>query len=182
MKIHLETERFILREIMPEDENDFFEMDADPEVHLYIENKPVTSIEQIREVISLLQKQYKENGIARWAVIDKKSGEWLGWSGLRYYREPVNQQVNFYDLGYRLKRKHWGKGIATETSRAIIHYGFEHLGIDAMYATTDLENKASKHVLDKCGFRHVEIYEEEGKPIDWFRLTKEEWLALQEQK
>jgi ribosomal-protein-alanine N-acetyltransferase len=43
MKILIETERLILRELEDTDENDLFEMDSDPEVHLYIENNPVNS-------------------------------------------------------------------------------------------------------------------------------------------
>ncbi|HOU47306.1 MAG TPA: GNAT family N-acetyltransferase, partial [Chitinophagales bacterium] len=67
MKIIIETDRLILRELEYTDEMDLFEMDADPEVHLYIENKPVKSVEEITKAIELLKEQYQRNGIARWA-------------------------------------------------------------------------------------------------------------------
>ena len=75
MRILAETERLILRELEYTDEKDLFEMDSDPEVHLFIENNPVKSIDEITKVIEMLKKQYKENGIARWAVVDKLTNE-----------------------------------------------------------------------------------------------------------
>lgn len=111
MNIIIETERLILRKLEYADENDLFEMDADPAVHLYIENNPVKTIDEIQHTIKMLKQQYKENGIARWAVVDKLSNECVGWSGLKYFNQTVNNHRNFYDLGYRFKKKHWGKGL-----------------------------------------------------------------------
>ena len=130
MRILAETERLILRELEYTDENDLFEMDSDPEVHLFIENNPVKSIDEITKVIEMLKKQYQENGIARWAVIDKLTNECIGWAGLKYFDCPLNNHHNFYELGYRFKKKHWGKGFATESSIAILDYGFSNLNIE----------------------------------------------------
>ncbi|MEZ5054471.1 MAG: GNAT family N-acetyltransferase [Chitinophagales bacterium] len=94
-------------------------------VHLYIENNPVKSIDEITKVIKQLKEQYIKNGIARWAVVDKTTNECVGWSGLKYSNQTINNHTNFYDLGYRFKRKHWGKGFATESSIAILNYGLE---------------------------------------------------------
>ena len=110
MNILLETERLILRELEYTDKNDLFEMDSDPEVHLFIENNPVKSIDEITKVIEMLKKQYQENGIARWAVIDKLTNECIGWAGLKYFDQPLNNHHNFTNLVYRFKKKHWGKG------------------------------------------------------------------------
>ena len=152
MKVFAETERLILRELEYSDEMDLFEMDSDPEVHLFIENNPVKSIDEITKVIEMLKKQYKENGIARWAVIDKLTNECIGWSGLKYFNQPLNKHNNFYELGYRFKKKHWGKGFATESSNAILDYGFKNLNTDTIYAITDPKNLNSKKVLTKLGF------------------------------
>lgn len=92
----IETERLFLRELEYSDENDLFEMDSDPEVHLYIENNPVKSIDQIQKAIEMLKKQYQENGIARWAVVDKLTNECMGWSGLKYFDDPLNNHNDFY--------------------------------------------------------------------------------------
>ncbi len=173
MKILATTERLLLREISETDENDLFEMDSDPEVHLFIENSPVQSIEAIRAVINLLQTQYRENGIARWAVVDKATHECIGWCGLKYFEQTLNNHSNFYELGYRFKRKHWGKGYATESAKAVLDYGFEHLGIEVIFAITDPENLNSKKVLHKLGFVYQETFDYEGDLTDWFELKKQ---------
>jgi RimJ/RimL family protein N-acetyltransferase len=172
----LETERLYLRELDFQDELDLFEMDSDPDVHLYIENKPVTDISQITHIIGLLKKQYEDFGIARWAVIDKKSNECLGWCGLKYFNFPLNNHSNFYEHGYRFKKKHWGKGYATESSLAILNYGFENLQINSIYALTDPKNEKSIHVLDKLGFEFIELFDYEGDMCNWFELKKENFI------
>lgn len=175
IKPHIETKRFILRELDDLDEADLFEMDSDPEVHVYIENNPVKSMDEIRHAIVFLKKQYKENGIARWAVVDKVTDECVGWCGLKYFREPLNGHVHFYELGYRFKKKHWGKGYATETASAVVEYGFKHLAVDTIYAITHPDNVNSKHVLSKLGFHYVEQFDYDGDPTDWFELKRAGW-------
>lgn len=175
MGIYIETERLILRQLEYTDENDLFEMDSDPEVHLYIENNPVKSIAEIQNAIKMLKKQYEENGIARWAVIDKLTHECIGWSGLKYFRQPLNNHNNFYELGYRFKKKHWGKGFATESSIAILNFGFKHLNVEKIFAITDPKNINSKKVLTKLGFNFQETFDYEGDPTDWFELKKSTW-------
>ena len=150
-------------------------MDSDPEVHRYINNDPVSSIAQIRAVIKMLQQQYKDNGIARWAVVDKLSNECLGWCGLKYFTETANGHSNFYEHGYRFKQKHWGKGYATEASRAVLQYGFAHFGMETIYALTDIDNVTSKNVLKKLKFEHEGSFDFDGRPADWFVLHKEDW-------
>lgn len=175
MQEHIETERLILREFEYSDKNDLFEMDSDPKVHLYIENNPVKTIDEITKIIEILKKQYQEYGIARWAVVDKVTNECVGWSGLKYWSEPLNNHNNFYELGYRFKRKHWGKGFATESSMAILDYGFKNLNVDSIYAITDPENVNSKKVLTKLNFDFQETFDYNGDLTNWFELKKENW-------
>jgi ribosomal-protein-alanine N-acetyltransferase len=73
MQVFLETDRLIIREILPSDEVGMFELDSDPEVHKYLGNKPITNLEQARLNIEFIRQQYKDNGIGRWAVIEKES-------------------------------------------------------------------------------------------------------------
>ncbi|MDV7390491.1 GNAT family N-acetyltransferase, partial [Arthrospira platensis SPKY1] len=83
VKIFAETERLILREIMPSDIDGMFKLDSDPEVHKYLGNKPVTDRKQIINVINFIRKQYIDNGIGRWAIVDKKTNDFIGWTGLK---------------------------------------------------------------------------------------------------
>ena len=71
MKIFLETERFILREIIPTDVDGLFQLDSDPEVHRFLGKNPVSDKSQIVEAIHLIRQQYIDNGIGRWAISAK---------------------------------------------------------------------------------------------------------------
>ena len=82
MQIFIETDRLILREITADDAPAMFDLDSDPEVHRYLGNHPVLHIREIETIITHIRRQYAENGIGRWAVVDKETGEFAGWSGL----------------------------------------------------------------------------------------------------
>jgi ribosomal-protein-alanine N-acetyltransferase len=174
MKVFAETSRLLLREIVPSDKAGLFEMDSDPEVHRYLGNQPVTSLQQIEEVIVHIRRQYADYGIARWAVIEKSSNAFIGWAGLKFITEPINGHVEYYDLGYRFMRKHWGKGFASEAAGACVLYGFETLQLQMICAITDSGNHASKNVLRKNGFECTGTFDLEEVPHDWFQLGKVE--------
>lgn len=167
MTIHIKTPRFIIRDIVLEDEADMFEMDNDPEVHRYLGGKPIQTRAEIRDVINFVRKQYVDNGVGRWAVVDKANNEFLGWVGFKLMTDMVHGHVNHYDFGYRLKRSAWNKGVASEAGKASLEYGINVLGFRPVYAMTDVGNGASRHVLEKIGFRFVELFEYDGPQPSW---------------
>lgn len=148
----IETKRLILREIQPSDADALFELDSDPEVHRYLGNAPVKSREKILEIINFIRGQYDAFGIGRWAVVLKENKKFIGWAGLKYVDEPLDAFPYYYDLGYRLIRKYWGKGYATEASIALIDYAFHKLKIPCVYALIETGNLRSRRVLEKAGF------------------------------
>ncbi|RZJ98800.1 MAG: N-acetyltransferase [Flavobacterium sp.] len=178
MKIFIETERLVLREILPTDENGLFELDSNPNVHTHHGNNPVDNIEQIREVITMIRQQYIDNGIGRWAIIDKNTNAFIGWAGLKFVLEKTNNHINFYDLGYRLIEKYWRKGIATETTKATLKYAFNKLYLTEVYGMCDVGNIASKNVLEKTGLKYIETFDLEGIEHNWFKITKNEWTNM----
>lgn len=171
-KIFIETERLILREIIPEDAEAFFAMDSNPEVVKYVGMKPLTDISQSVAMIEAIRNQYTENAIGRWAAILKETGKLIGWSGLKLIKE-INNHQNIHDLGYRFTPEYWGKGYATETSVAVLNYGFNEMKLDIIYAYTDVENTVSNHVLEKLGFEQKNTFIDEGDNCFWFELKKE---------
>jgi len=173
MKIFAETERLILRELMPADAEGMFDMNNDPDVHRYLGNKPVTSIEQSIAEIEFIRKQYVEKGIGRWAVIEKTSGNFLGWSGLKLITETTNNHINYYDLGYRFIKRVWGKGYATETAMAVIDYGFTELKLNEIIGIADINNLGSIHVLEKVGLKRVSVFNYDGTKHVWMKIENQ---------
>lgn len=169
MKTSLETERLLLRELLPSDDQGMFALDSDPEVHKFLWSEPFTRIEQSREIIEYIRQQYADNGIGRWAAIEKSSGEFIGWTGLKLERN-VNGRDTFYDIGYRLRREFWGKGYATESTKAFIDFGFSKMKIKEINAYANETNLASRNALQKCGLKHTETFDHEGIVHCWYEI------------
>jgi RimJ/RimL family protein N-acetyltransferase len=171
MKIFAQTERLILRELLPTDDKGMFELDSDPEVHEYLGRKPVKTIEESRNLIAFIREQYNTNGIGRWAVIEKETQEFVGWAGLKLIREPINYHTNFYDLGYRFIRRYWGKGFATEAAKASLAYGFGQMQLKEIYGMAHIHNTASQQVLTKAGLQYLETFDYEGEQMHWYKIS-----------
>lgn len=176
MKIYAETERFILREIVPTDLDGLYELDSDPAVHTYLGSKPVTNKQQVAEAIHFIRQQYIYNGIGRWAIVNRTTNEFVGWSGLKFVTTEINNHINFYDLGYRLLQKYWGQGVATETAIATLDYAFNNLHVSEVYAMTDSNNIASQNVLKKTGFSFAETFYDDGNKLNWYKLDRNDFV------
>jgi len=175
MKIHIETERLILRDLEEYDAQGIFELDSDPKVHEYLGNIPIKTIKEAKSSIENIRQHYIENGVGRWALIDKKTKEFMGWAGLKYEQE-LRIGLKYYDLGYRLKSKFWGKGFATEAAAACLHYGFHKLALDEICAAVNIDNHASNQILKKIGLGFIETFEFKGIACNWYGIKKEEWV------
>lgn len=175
MKIFAETERLILREILPTDIEGMYELDSDPEVHKFLGNKPITDRSKIIAIINYVRQQYLDNGIGRWAIIEKQSNEFVGWAGLKLVQEQTNKHINYYDLGYRLIRKYWGQGIAAESASVSLNYGFEILKLSEIYAATHIENATSNKILSKLGLIFIETFKYDGEEHNWYKIEETEW-------
>lgn len=169
-RIFAETDRILLREITLEDAPAMFEMDADPEVHTYLGKSPIQNMDQTVRQIQYIRQQYIDYGIGRWAIVDKRSGEFVGWGGLKFRPDDVNGCINFYEVGYRLLRRFWGQGFATESTKATLKYASEEMKLNTVYAMANVENSASKNVLLKSGFTITGQLSHEGITCDWFEL------------
>ncbi len=169
MKAILETKRLILRPVTLNDAQDFFELDSNPNVHKYLGNNPVKSIDQSKAMIKDILAQYEKFGIGRFGVIEKITNKFLGWSGLKFERK-VRKEFNYYDLGYRLKEEFWGHGYATESAIASLKFGFKNLKLKEICAAADVNHIASNTILKKIGMQHSGTFTYEGDLCNWYSL------------
>ena len=164
--------------MLPSDAKGMFELDSNPIVHKYLGNKPVKTKQQAVDVIQFIRKQYKERGIGRWAAIEKSSGDFIGWSGLKLNldkKEELNGRRNFYDIGYRFIPRFWGKGYATESALAILDYGFNDLNIKTIFGAAEIDNIASNKILQKIGLQFINKFRFEDGIANWYELKKEDY-------
>jgi ribosomal-protein-alanine N-acetyltransferase len=160
-----ETDRLYLREMTPADAESAYELNLDPEVVQYTGDVAFKSVEDARTFLSNYD-HYKKYGFGRWAVIQKSNHEFLGWCGLKYHEDTKE-----FDLGYRFFKMHWGKGFATEASKACLELGFTKFNMPEIYAEAMKANPASIKVMEKVG---MHLFKESicgGEPAVYYKIV-----------
>lgn len=169
MRTTIESQRLLFRELQPSDAEAMFELDSDPDVVKYVGVKPLTHVDQTRQMIANIRQQYLDHGIGRWAVILKETNEFIGWAGLKYISE-LNGRKDIYDLGYRFLKRHWGKGYGSESARAFLDFGFNEMKLARISAYVDVENTASVKILENCGLQFTNTFMDEGDLCAWYEM------------
>ena len=147
----LETASLYLRRLIPEDAPLLAALDSDPAVMQFISKGEATPLENIEAVIlpRLLSYYTVSETVGFWAAHTRAPDTFVGWFHLR----PDRFSPDEMELGYRLKRAVWGRGYATEMSRALIDRGFTAWEYDRIIARARVGNAASRRVMEKCGLR-----------------------------
>ncbi len=143
----LETDRLILRVFCPEDIEDFAPIEADPEVMRFYASGP-RSREFTERVVRYFISLQEEHGFSFWAVVHKADSRFLGFCGLIPQTVDGQEEV---EVGYKLARAEWGKGLATEAARAVRDWAFTHRDVPRLVSIIDPGNTASIRVAEKNG-------------------------------
>jgi [ribosomal protein S5]-alanine N-acetyltransferase len=114
-------------------------------------------------------------GLQYWPVFLLDGGAHAGCAGLR----PHRLADRIYELGFHLRPPYWGQGLATEAGAAVVTFGFESLGAEALFAGHHPANATSRRVLEKLGFRftHEELYPPTGLKHPSYLLTRSEYAG-----
>ena len=143
----IETERLVLRKPRLEDANAIFTGWAqDTEVTRFLTWRPHQYIEQTQEFVQSCLSAWENGTRFPYMITLKESNEVIGMIDPRIEGSIVG-------IGYGAARTHWGKGYVPEATRAIIAWAFQQPSIYRVYATTDVENVASRRVLEKVGMQ-----------------------------
>jgi RimJ/RimL family protein N-acetyltransferase len=164
------TPRLYLRETTAQDAEVMFALNSDPEVLRYTGDEPFESIEEAAIFLANYQ-DFKKNNMGRWAVVRKEDETVLGWCGLKLHPDGM------VDLGFRLFKKYWNQGYATEASLGCLKYGFETLNLTKIVGRVVPANVASARVLQKLGmnFSHLEMDENHREEIAIYKITHEDF-------
>ncbi|MEV6492176.1 GNAT family N-acetyltransferase [Actinoplanes sp. NPDC051633] len=93
--------------------------------------------------------EWERSDFGMWIVEVAATGQVIGHAGIQRL-----EGTDDVELAYYLGRMAWGQGYATEAALACLTYGFETIRLPRIVATVRTENAASRHVLEKLGFRH----------------------------
>ncbi|MFD9073872.1 GNAT family N-acetyltransferase [Streptomyces lasiicapitis] len=181
----LRTERARLVPLSDEHREYQVELDADPEVMRYLGGT------RTREQV---EKKHRETlaeanqipGLGYWAGFAE--GDFAGYWILRAPdsdgQEPVEEQA---ELGFRLLRRFWRKGLAGEGARELIRHGFEDLGLTRIFARASAANTASRATMTAVGLQCVREFHADPsyfppgtdlRAVE-YAITREQWGGRQ---
>ncbi|MGG5208145.1 GNAT family N-acetyltransferase [Chryseobacterium sp. MIQD13] len=165
MRILHQDQNFIIREFSAEEHNLFCNLFEDEEVTKYL---PYRSPEQYMEMFEIALADYLKGPFGRFGIFGAENNDFIGMCLIRNFAD-VSGQV---EIGYTLSKKYWGKGIATDVSRALVVYGFLNTNTDDIVAVTDLDNTGSQKVLEKAGFSRINNLEREDGELAYYIVTR----------
>ncbi|MFW6058749.1 MAG: GNAT family N-acetyltransferase [Phycisphaeraceae bacterium] len=173
----LQTPRLRLRRLTEADGDNLYALDSDPRVMRYIHSGIPHSRAHIMQVQlpGFLRCNAETEAPGFVAALDRETGHFLGWFHLR----PTGEGLRELELGYRLHCEAWGRGLATEGSRALVDHAFQTLGTRRIIAMALVDNAASIRVMEKVGMRYEKslIEPSTGEPAVVYGVDVAGWNA-----
>ena len=179
--IELTTKRLRLRQWKREDFPAFANLNADPEVMRYYPD--TLSEEESNDMAQRFGAIITFKSWGFWVVEKLDDKKFMGFVGLHEptYDLPVTPCV---EIGWRLARKYWGHGYASEAAKASLEVAFEELDLPEVYSFTSILNAKSQAVMERLGmvnmnqnFEHPMI--PEGSPLRehlLYKIDKKSWI------
>ncbi len=161
----LSTPRLLLRPHCRDDVDFTLRLNSDPDVIRYTGEQALENLDQAKEIVASLMREWEERRLGRLVVIERKSAQAIGWCGLKWYAAQ-----NGVDLGYRFFPSAWGQGFATEAAAACLEEA-ERRGL-YVYAGAYPNNAASVRVLEKLGLSVVGTYPDDDDGLLFERASE----------
>ncbi len=171
----IETDRLLLREIMPEDTPAVFRLFSDDRVTRYYDLTTYTSLKQAEELIDFFDESFELERAIRWGIERKADGALIGTCGYVWLRQFRGE------IGYELHSDYWRQGYMSEALDAILDFGYTELGINRTEALVMVDNVASAGLLQSLGFtqegilRQHDFFKGEFHDMRLFSLLKQEY-------
>lgn len=173
----LDTERLILRPFRLSDAGDVQRLAGEWDIADTTLNIPHPYEDGMAEEwIATHKSRFEEGRLCNFAVTLRDAGDLMGAIGL-----VITPRFDHAELGYWIGKPYWGKGYCTEAGRAVIAYGFTHLGLNRIHASYFARNPASGRVLRKLGMKeegllrgHVKRWDKYENLV-LFAILKADW-------
>jgi RimJ/RimL family protein N-acetyltransferase len=148
-------------------------MNRDPEVQRYLLGRPETPEETLAG-IARVRARWAALGYGWWVFIEHDSGELVGAGCVQHLgHEPANP----LEIGWRLRRDRWGRGLATEAARELARYAFDVLDAPLVCAIRHPDNLPSQRVMARLGMRYVGLQTWHGDQVAVHELVRADWAA-----
>ena len=148
MKITFETERLLIRPLVPDDAEAAFRWCGDPEVNAYMFYPLYKCVEDVRVWLESLDPDAPDSYDE--GIVLKSTGELIGSGGMRYHPER-----NAWEIGYNIRRDQWGNGYVVEYLTGLMNHIRQFRPIEAIDGIFASENRKSRRVMEKLGMVHI---------------------------
>jgi RimJ/RimL family protein N-acetyltransferase len=150
-KVHVETERLLLRDWQDADGEPFAAINADPRVMEFFP-APLDRVGS-DALMTRIRVAIESDGYGLYAAEEKQTGAFIGLVGISKppFEAPFMPAI---EISWRLTRTSWGQGYASEAAAAVIQHAFTTLGIDALVSFTAEWNRPSRRVMENIGMTH----------------------------
>ena len=169
--MEVETDGLLLRGWREGDLEPYARMCADPEVMRFIGSGLTLGREQSAEQVSRFLRHWEERGFGLWALEERAGGTLIGFAGLAH-QEDWAEGGHKTEVGWRLDRAFWGRGLATEAARASVAYGLETLRLKRIISIIQPENTASRRVAEKTGLTLRGETRWRNSDVVWYALDQ----------
>jgi len=142
----IETERLVLRPFREEDLDDELSVVGDAETMSFYPNP--YSKEDVEKIIAKNIRTFESKGYGLFSVTEKQTGDYIGDCGITLQIIDGEDQL---EVGYRIRKESWGHGFAPEAARAMVEYGFKHLGLKKLYSYMAKDHHQSRRTAEKAG-------------------------------
>ena len=155
-------------------------MNSDPEVMRYLSAGRPETLEETRAIIERVMKRWREIGYSWWALIERETEELVGAGAVQNLRREAALVPDLdcpLEIGWRLRRDRWGRGLAVEAGRAMGDFAFKVLNARELLAVCDPANTASANVMKRLGMQEVGVQRWYGKDLLTYRIEADQWIA-----
>lgn len=166
----IRTDRLLLRQWRPGDLDAYAEMCADPEVMRWIGDGRTRTRPECLKAISRFEAAWEQQGFGLFAVELQSSRALIGFAGLAV-PDFMPEVMPAVEIGWRLSRRAWGQGFATEAARPVLQQALGTPKLERIVSIIQSGNVASERIAAKlcmtleretidpnCG-RRVRVYE-----------------------
>jgi ribosomal-protein-alanine N-acetyltransferase len=148
----IETARLMMRPVAADDVDDLHRLWTDPDVRKFLWDDRIIPRETAIGVIESSVESFKTNGFGFWNLYFKDDPKLVGFCGLRHFDDPRTESREV-EILYGVVEELWGQGLATESAKAVLRFGFEQCQLERIYAGADPPNAASFRVMEKLGMK-----------------------------
>lgn len=163
--MNLKTKRFTLKQLSLADSQLMYEICKDPDVMKYIRPVDTNILQSEKKVKEIFEYQKTNPNFGLWFAFDEKK-ECVGFVILLHIEFDKNNPV---EIGYRIHKKYWGQGIATELAIAAKEHAVT-LGLKSVCGITIEPNLNSQNVLKKIGMKYIENREFYNVNVMYFEV------------